>query len=115
MKRTMPFKFFIEQHELPCGKCFEQNCSCTKKELEHHEASTLGKSNFQWSITDPPVSIGDIVIKNGTKWYVNDIFKGFGVITHLSNDPIDNGNRRRLQEPYEKLVSVKNYNFKYFK
>ena len=89
-----------------CEKCWDYNCNCTPEELEKHRNKTKKTKPIavEWSKSEPFVSYGDIIIKNGTQFYVKKIDNGLPLCDKITNVPKDAEWNVIIEPPYNVLT-----------
>lgn len=89
-----------------CEKCWDYNCNCTLEELEKHRNKTKKTKPIavEWSKSEPFVSYGDIIIKNGTQFYVKKIDNGLPLCDKITNVPKDAEWNVIIEPPYNVLT-----------
>lgn len=92
-----------------CPLCWDKNCNCSATELEHYYKKREGEipqvAQVEWTKTNPPVTAGHMIQKDGTDWLVKEVRGGVGYVEKITNNP-EEIDYKALEEPYDKVCAT---------
>ena len=90
-----------------CERCWDYNCNCTPKELQEHrnKSKKIKSKPIEWSKSEPFVTYGDIIIKDGIQFFVKTIDNGLPLCDKITNVSEECEWNITVQPPYSLLTN----------
>lgn len=90
-----------------CERCWDYNCNCTPEELQAHrnKSKKIKPLAIEWSKSEPFVTNGDIIIKDGIQFFVKAIDNGLPLCDKITNILEEDGCNIIVQMPYSLLTN----------